>query len=107
MPPPARETFFSAPWRPALRLPANWVAEAMGIESERVQVKVEGEMDLAGTLGINRDVPVGFESISTRFEVEAPGATAEELEGLRKKTEQYCVVFQTLTRPPRLDTEWA
>jgi uncharacterized OsmC-like protein len=80
------------------------VAEAMGIEAERI---VTGEMDLAGTLGISKDVPVGFESISTRFEVEAPGATEEEREGLRKKTEQYCVVFQTLTRPPRLDTEWA
>ena len=83
------------------------VAEAMGIETERIEVTVTGEMDLAGTLGISKDVAVGFESISTRFEVEAPGATAEELEGLRKRTEQYCVVFQTLTRPPRLETEWA
>ena len=83
------------------------VAEAMGIEARRIEVTVKGEMDLAGTLGISKDVPVGFESIGTRFEVEAPGATEEELERLRKKTEQYCVVFQTLTRPPRLDTEWA
>lgn len=83
------------------------VAEAMGVETERIEVTVTGEMDLAGTLGISRDVPVGFESIKTTFEVEAPGATAEEIEGLKKRTEQYCVVFQTLTRPPRLDTEWA
>ncbi|MEJ7842570.1 MAG: OsmC family protein [Rubrobacter sp.] len=83
------------------------VAGAMGIEAERIEVTVTGEMDLAGTLGISRDVPVGFDSIRTRFEVEAAGASEEELEGLKKKTEQYCVVFQTLTRPPRLDTEWA
>ena len=75
MPPPARETFFSAPWRPAPTLPANWVAEAMRIGTERVQVKVEGEMDLAGTLGLSKEAPVGFESIRTTFEVEAPGST--------------------------------
>ncbi len=83
------------------------VAGAMGIETERIEVTVEGEMDLAGTLGISKDVPVGFESIRTRFEVDAPGATGEELDNLRRKTEQYCVVFQTLTQPPRLETEWA
>jgi uncharacterized OsmC-like protein len=107
VPPPARETFFSAPWRPAPRLPANWVAEAMGIETERVQVKVEGEMDLAGTLGISDEASVGFESIRTTFEVKAPGVTEEELENRRRKTQQYCVVLQTLVRPPRLETEWA
>ena len=83
------------------------VAEAMGLEVEKIEVTVTGEMDLAGTMGISRDVPVGFEGISTRFDVEAPGATKEELEGLRKRTERYCVVFQTLTHPPRLETEWA
>ena len=83
------------------------VAEAMGIETERIEVTVEGELDLAGTLGISKDVPVGFESIRTTFDIEAPGATEEELNTLRRKTEQYCVVFQTLTRPPRQETEWA
>ena len=83
------------------------VAEAMGVRTERIEVVVEGEMDLAGTLGVSKEVPVGFESIRTRFEIEAPEATEEQLEGLKKKTERYCVVFQTLTRPPRLETEWA
>ena len=45
----------------------------MGIGTERV--KVEGEMDLAGTLGISKEAPVGFERIRTTFEVEAPGST--------------------------------
>jgi uncharacterized OsmC-like protein len=49
---------------------------------------------------------VGFERIRTRFEVVAPEATEEQLDNLRSKTEQYCVVFQTLTRPPELETEW-
>lgn len=83
------------------------VAEAMGVKAQKIEVTVTGEMDLAGTLGVSKEVPVGFESISTRFDVEAPGATAEELEGLKKRTEKYCVVFQTLANPPRLETEWA
>ena len=83
------------------------VAEAMGIETERIEVEVEGDLDLAGTLGVSRDVPVGFERIRTRFDIVAPEATEEQLEGLRRKTEQYCVVFQTLVRPPELETEWA
>jgi len=81
------------------------VAEAMGIATERIEV--EGDLDLAGTLGVSRDVPVGFERIRTTFDVVAPDATEEQLERLRRKTEQYCVVFQTLTRPPELETEWA
>jgi uncharacterized OsmC-like protein len=83
------------------------VAEAMGIETERIEVEVAFDLDLAGTLGVSREVPVGFERIRTRFDVVAPAATEEQLEDLRKKTERYCVVFQTLVRPPELETEWA
>jgi uncharacterized OsmC-like protein len=83
------------------------VAEAMGIEIERIEVEVEGDLDLAGTLGVSKDVPVGFERIRTRFNIVAPEAAEEQLDALRRKTEQYCVVFQTLVRPPELETEWA
>src|SRR5215213_8066614 len=83
------------------------VAEAMGIETESIEVTVTGELDLAGTLGISEDAPVGFESIRTSFEIAAPGATDEQLKTLRRKTEQYCVVFQTLANPAELRTEWA
>ncbi|MGI8912029.1 MAG: OsmC family protein [Rubrobacteraceae bacterium] len=83
------------------------VAEAMGIETESIEVEVEGDMDLAGTLGISRDVSVGFETITTKFHIVAPGASEEQLDNLRKKTEQYCVVFQTLAGSPDLHTEWA
>jgi uncharacterized OsmC-like protein len=83
------------------------VAEAMDIEVERIGVEVEGDLYLAGTLGVSKEVPVGFERIRTRFDVVAPDATEEQLENLRRKTEQYCVVFQTLVRPPELETEWA
>jgi uncharacterized OsmC-like protein len=83
------------------------VAEAMGIETERIAVTVTGEVDLAGTLGVSEDVPVGFETIRTSFDIVAPEATDEQLENLRQKTEQYCVVFQTLADSPDLQTEWA
>jgi uncharacterized OsmC-like protein len=83
------------------------VAEAMGIEVESIEVDVEGELDLAGTLGISKEVPVGFDRIRTRFDLVAPGATEEQLDSLRRKTEQYCVVFQTMVDPPEIQTEWA
>src|SRR5438270_12641699 len=82
------------------------VAASMGIPTERIEVTVEGDLDLRGTLGISKDVPVGFESIHLNFDVAAPQATPEQLRALREKTEQYCVVMQTLLRPPSLKSEW-
>jgi uncharacterized OsmC-like protein len=88
------------------QITCQMVAAAMGIATERIEVTVDGEMDLRGTLGISKDVPVGFENIRLHFDVVAPTATPEQLRGLREKTEQYCVVMQTLTRPPKIETEW-
>jgi uncharacterized OsmC-like protein len=82
------------------------VATAMGIPTRRIEVVVEGDLDLRGTLGIARDVPIGFESIRTRFEIDAPEATADQLAALREKTEQYCVVMQTLQQAPKMETDW-
>src|SRR5713101_7850889 len=78
------------------QITCQMVATAMGIQTNRIEVKVEGDLDLRGTLGIAKDVPVGFESIHLHFDVVAPKATPEQLRGLREKTEQYCVVMQTL-----------
>lgn len=88
------------------QITCQMVATAMEIPVERITVAVDGELDLRGTLGISRDVPVGFENIRVRFDVEAPGATSEQLRALQEKTEQYCVVMQTLARPPALQMEW-
>src|ERR1700722_14727906 len=88
------------------QITCQMVAAAMGITTERIEVTVEGDLDLRGTLGIAKDVPVGFESIQLHFDVAAPTATPEQLRGLREKTEQYCVVMQTLMRPPNLESEW-
>ena len=89
------------------QITCQMVAAAMGIPTERIEVAVEGDLDLRGTLGISAEVPVGFDRINLRFTVIAPGATPEQLRALREKTEQYCVVMQTLTRPPAVLTEWA
>ena len=83
------------------------VAEAMQIEAEKIEVTVEGDMDLAGTLGVSREISVGFESIRTTIDIVAPGATEDQMEKLRKSTEQYCVVYQTLAGQPELETDWA
>ena len=88
------------------QITCQMVAAAMGVPTERIEVTVEGDLDLRGTLGISKDVPVGFESIRLHFDVAAPQATPDQLRGLREKTEQYCVVMQTLLRPPKIQSDW-
>ena len=88
------------------QLTCQLVATAMGIPFAHIRVEVEGEMDLSGTLGISREVPVGFQDIHAKFDIDAPNATAEQLAALKDKTEQYCVVMQTLLQPPPIRTSW-
>jgi uncharacterized OsmC-like protein len=87
------------------QITCQMVAEAMGIQAERIETVVEGDLDLAGTLGTNREAPVGFAAIRLRFEVDAPEATEEQLRSLVEKTERYCTVLQTLTEPPLIEAE--
>jgi uncharacterized OsmC-like protein len=89
------------------QITCQMVAAAMGIVTERIEVTVEGDLDLRGTLGIARDVAVGFERVRVRFDIRAPGATLAQRNALREKTEQYCVVMQTLVHPPQMQTEWS
>ena len=88
------------------QITCQMVAAAMGIEIEDINVKVEGDLDLQGTLGLSKEVPVGFQAIRLNFEVRAPKATEEQLEALHAKTEQYCVVMQTLQAPPKIASKW-
>ncbi len=88
------------------QITCQMVAAAMGIPTEAINVSVEGDLDLQGTLGLSKDVPVGFQDIRVTFDVRAPKATTEQLSALRAKTEQYCVVMQTLQHPPRIENEW-
>ena len=65
------------------------------------RLRAEGELDFRGTLGVSREVPVGFRAIRLHFALDTD-ATAEQLATLEKLTERYCVVLQTLRTPPAL-----
>ena len=88
------------------QITCQMVAAAMGIPTEKIDVTVEGDFDLQGTLGISKEVPVGFESIRVIFDIRAPQATPEQLSALQAKTEQYCVVMQTLQHAPKIESQW-
>lgn len=64
-------------------------------------VRAEGDLDFRGTLGVDRDAPVGFRSIRVTFDLDSD-ASSEDLDALVAATERYCVVFQTLANPTAL-----
>jgi uncharacterized OsmC-like protein len=88
------------------QITCQMVASVMNIPTKNIESTAEGDLDLSGTLGVSEEVSVGFENIRLILKVEAPEATTKQLDTLREKTEQYCVVMQTLVQPPNLKTEW-
>ena len=85
------------------QLTCQMVAAAMEIEAKRIEVVVDGDLDLRGTLGVDRQVPAGFAAIRVRFEVEAPDEPPERIDSLISKTERYCTVLRTLLEPPPIE----
>ena len=79
------------------------VATSLGISAPSGQVRAEGDLDFRGTLGVDRDAPVGFSAIRLSFALETD-ADEEQLATLAKLTQRYCVVYQTLARGPALST---
>jgi len=79
------------------------VATSLGIPVSEGRVRAEGDLDFRGTLGVDRDAPVGFKAIRLSFELETD-ADEEQLATLKKLTERYCVVYQTLAGVPALTT---
>jgi uncharacterized OsmC-like protein len=77
------------------------VTTAMSLPVSGGQVVAEGDVDFRGTLGVDRDTPVGFTAIRLRLELDS-SASEEELAKLLSLTERYCVVFQTLATPPQI-----
>jgi uncharacterized OsmC-like protein len=77
----------------------NAVATALGLTIRDAVVKVEGDLDFRGTLGVAKDAPVGFREIRLAFEIDGD-LTEEQKATLLKLTERYCVVYQTLRQPP-------
>jgi uncharacterized OsmC-like protein len=82
------------------------VATSLGIVVESGAVRAEGELDFRGTLAVDRDAPVGFRAIRLSFDLDTD-ASEEDLATLLKLTERYCVVFQTLSTPPKLSASAA
>src|SRR5947209_1842465 len=78
------------------------VATALGIPLRDATVRAEGDLDFRGTLGVSKDVPVGFRRIQLQFDLNTD-ASEEQLATLLRLTERYCVVFQTLNQPPKID----
>src|ERR687885_1196170 len=76
------------------QLTCQMVATAMGIAVNDIDVEVEGDLDLRGTLGLDREVGAGFDAIRLRFAIDAPDASEEDLRRLLEKTERYCTVLQ-------------
>jgi len=71
------------------------VATAMGIVFRNAEIRAEGDLDFRGTLGVSKEVPVGFSNIRLHYQLDTD-ATEEKLDSLLKLTERYCVVYQTL-----------
>jgi uncharacterized OsmC-like protein len=78
------------------------VATALDITLRDAKISAEGDLDFRGTLGVSKDAPVGFHAIRLRFDLDTD-ASEEQLATLLRLTERYCVVYQTLARPPKID----
>ena len=77
----------------------NAVATALGLKLEDATVRAEGDLDFRGTLGIDRNAPVGFRDIRLFFDLDGD-LSDDERATLLMLTERYCVVYQTLRHPP-------
>ena len=80
------------------------VATALQVPLRSGRVRVEGDLDFRGTLGVAKDAPVGFKDIRLFFDLDSD-ASADQLATLLKLTERYCVVYQTLRNPPPVAVE--
>ena len=79
----------------------NAVATALGIDLRDATLEAEGDLDFRGTLGVSKDVPVGFQDIRLQVTLDTD-ASDEQLATLLRLTERYCVVYQTLSHPPAM-----
>lgn len=86
------------------QLTAQAVAENFGLDVE-IAVEVSGDLDLRGTMGVDTDAPVGFEAIQIQVTVDGE-IDRDTAAALERVTERYCVVFQTLTTPPPIESTW-
>jgi uncharacterized OsmC-like protein len=78
------------------------VATALGIQLRDATIRAEGDVDFRGTLGVSKEVPIGFQKIRLEFGLDTD-ANEEQLATLIRLTERYCVVYQTLNHPPGIE----
>ena len=81
------------------------VATAIGIEIKDGTISAEGDLDFKGTLGVSKEVAVGFRNIRLKFKLDT-NASAEQISSLAKLTERYCVVYQTLVKGVGVETQF-
>jgi uncharacterized OsmC-like protein len=79
----------------------NAVATALGIELRDATLRAEGDLDFRGTLGVSKEIPVGFQQIRLQVTLDTD-APEEQIATLLRLTERYCVVYQTLAHPPEM-----
>lgn len=80
----------------------NSIAFHFGLELKQTRITAYGDLDFRGTLGTDRTVPVGFQKIRLKFEID-PEISAEQKKKMIELTERYCVIFQTLSKPPEVE----
>jgi uncharacterized OsmC-like protein len=78
------------------------VATALNVPLRGATIRAEGDLDFRGTLGVSKDAPVGFKEIRLNFDLDTD-ASEEQLTTLIRLTERYCVVYQTLSQPAKID----
>jgi len=76
----------------------------MRIPLKHAKVIASGTWDARGTLAVDRDAPVGLTEVKLKFEINST-AEPKKLEKMIQLTERYCVIFQTLAKPPALESE--
>ena len=82
-------------------MPLRAVATALAIPLRAGTVTAEGDLDFRGTLGVSKEVPVGFRAVRLHFDLDTD-ATPDQLTNLVRLTERYCVIYQTLQKSPGL-----
>ena len=83
----------------------NAVATSIGVALRDATIRAEGDIDFRGTLGVSKEAPVGFQNIRLFFDLDTD-ANEEQIASLKKLTERYCVVYQTLRQAPQIETTY-
>jgi uncharacterized OsmC-like protein len=81
------------------------VTAAIGVDVKGGTISAEGDLDFKGTLGVSKETPVGFKNIRLQFDLDTD-ATEEQMASVKKLTERYCVVYQTITKGVAVETKY-